>query len=44
MDEELVDRIEAVVESYLDDIDDPGDVDARVLAENIALSLAKGKK
>lgn len=41
MDEDTTDLIEDVIASYLDQIDDPGNVDARDLAENIAYRLEK---
>jgi hypothetical protein len=39
MDEDVTERIREVIESYLDQLDDPGEVDAQDLAENIALRL-----
>jgi hypothetical protein len=37
----LVDRVEEVVSAYLDQLDDPGEVDSGDLAENIVIQLEK---
>ena len=37
----LIDRIEEVVSAYLNELDDPGEVDSDVLAENIAIRLER---
>lgn len=41
MDDATVEKVLKVIESYLDQLDDPGDVDAQVLAENIVLNLER---
>jgi hypothetical protein len=41
---ELVAAIAEAISSYLDDIEDPGDVQAEELAENIAHHLTREKK
>jgi hypothetical protein len=41
MDEDTTELIERVIASYLDQLDDPGEVDAQDLAENIASRLEK---
>jgi hypothetical protein len=40
--EQMIDRVAVVIESYLSQLDDPGEVDSRDLAENIVLRLSKG--
>lgn len=37
----LIDRIDGVISSYLDQLDDPGEVDSWDLAENIVIQLEK---
>lgn len=41
MNEELAEVVEEVVASYLDLLDDPGDVDAQDLAQNIEQELTR---
>jgi hypothetical protein len=41
MDEEMTERIAAVIASYLDDLDDPGEVDSDDLAENIVRVIGR---
>lgn len=40
----LRNRIEEAIEAYLDDLDDPGDVDSDDLADNVARHLLKGEE
>lgn len=42
--EELTELIAQVIGTYLDDLNDPGDVDADDLAENLARHLVKGER